>query len=678
MFKGLIRKIIVRQKKTSSEDLIFWGGSLNLGDQRLKERNRVEWVEGAFVNYTEEELSSTNQNYLGISLSHRRLVVLLVLLLSCIGILLVRAVYLQAYRGEYYMGIAEKNRIRIYNLIAPRGIIYDANGVALVKNVPDFAVFVVPFDLRLDEKGLELSLAWLRETLGEEAKDNLNKILNIKATRKEYFEPILLAEGLDYEKAMAMRIESVKYAGVSVEVVAKRFYLTNQSGIIVESLAHLLGYEGKITQDEFDRLKGDGYLFNDYVGKTGVEATFEKVLRGQYGKEQIEIDSTGKAVKILAKKELRKGDNVYLSIDLVLQTKLEEIIQNQISRIGKRRAVAILTNPQTGKVLSLVSLPGFDNNLFSGKISQEDYSRLLNDVDKPFLNRAVSGEYPSGSIIKPIIAFAALMEKVVTEKTVFLSNGGLRIGQWFFPDWRAGGHGLTDVRKSLADSVNTFFYIVGGGWGDVVGLGPEKIKEYGEKFGLGKQTKVDLLGERDGFLPTPAWRKETLGQPWYIGDTYHLAIGQGDLLVTPMQVANYTNALANGGKFFRPELVDKIFNQTTQSFDEVKSDLVSQEFVGNNNLEVVRQGMRQAVTRGSAKILNGLPVTSGAKTGTAQWNLSEKPHAWFICFAPYENPELALIILVEDSGEGSAISAPIAYEFLNWYYREYKRGAGDE
>jgi len=663
----------VRQKKKSSEDLIFWGGGLNLGDERLKERNRVEWVESAFVNYSEEELSSTNKNYLGISLSHGRLVFFLVVILFCIGVLMSRAVYLQVYRGPYYTSIAEKNRIRIYNLPAPRGIIYDANGVALVKNVPDFAVFIVPFDFRTDKEIMEHSLNWLRANLGDEVTENLDKILNIKSNRKEYFEPILVADGLEYEKAMALRIESVNYPGVSVEVVAKRSYLTKYKGANLESLAHLLGYQGKINQEEFDKLSNEGYLFNDYVGKTGVEATFEKLLRGKYGKEQIEIDSTGKAVKILAKESLVKGDNVYLSIDIDLQTKLEETIQNNIGRIGKRRAAAILTNPQTGKILSLVSLPGFDNNLFSGKISQTDYSNLLNDPDKPFLNRVVSGEYPSGSIIKPVIAFAALTEKIVSPTTAFLSNGGLRIGQWFFPDWRTGGHGMTDVRKALADSVNTFFYIVGGGWGDVKGLGTAKIKEYWEKFGLGKVTGVALPGEKDGFLPTPEWKEEVKKEPWYIGDTYHISIGQGDFLVTPMQIANYTNALANRGTIYKPELVDKIYSQEKKIFENINTTIVSTEFLNNENLDIVRQGMRQAVTSGSARILGGLPISAAAKTGTAQWKIGEKTHAWFICFAPYENPEVTLTILVEDAGEGSAISAPIAYEFLNWYYRDYKK-----
>jgi len=662
-----------KKEKEDAREFIFWGGSLNLGGENLRQRAKSEWVEGSFVNYSEEELSSTNQNYLGISLSSSRLGVFLGILFLAISILFVRAVYLQIFQGSYYLSIAEKNRIRLYNVTAPRGIIYDRNGVALVKNVPDFAVLIIPFDFRLSEEEQNKSIEWLRANLGDQVNKGLEKVLNIKKTNKEYFEPIQLLDGLDYEKAMALRIESVDHPGVSVEVIPKRNYLTTYEGKPILSLGHLLGYVGKINQDEYKELSSKGYLFNDSVGKTGLEYSYETELRGKYGKERIEIDSTGKAVKILAKDPLVKGDNLYLSIDIKMQSKLEELITANIGKIGKRRAAAIVTNPQNGEILSLISLPGFDNNLFSNGISQDDYSKLLNDPDKPLFNRVVSGEYPSGSIIKPIIAFAALAEKVVVPGTAFLSNGGLRIGQWFFPDWKAGGHGMTDVRKALAESVNTFFYIVGGGWGDVSGMGPEKIKEYGEKFGLGQKTGVDLPNERDGFLPTREWKQETKKEPWYVGDTYHLSIGQGDLLVTPIQVANYTNALANKGKLLKPLLLDKFFDQETKDFEQTEVTVTSQEFAGNQDLEVVRQGMRQAVTNGSAKMLSGLPVTSGAKTGTAQWKLDEKPHAWFIAFAPYDNAELTITILVEDSGEGSSISAPIAYQFMSWYFREYKK-----
>lgn len=654
--------------------MIFWGGSLNLGDHKLRERNRVEWVESAYLDYSEEELSRTNKNYLGISLSNRRLLVFLMVLLCGIGLLLARAAYLQVYKGNYYVGIAENNRIRIYNLPAPRGIIYDAQGVALVKNIPNFAVLIVPFDFRFNKIEEVKTVAWLNANLGEDSKKNLDKILNIKSTNKEYFEPILLDDGLDYEKAMAMRIESVAHPGVSVEVMTKRSYLTSLNGQSIASLAHVLGYEGKITREEYEERSLRGYLLNDYIGKTAIENSYEEELRGKYGKERIEIDSTGKAIKILAKEEIQKGANVYLNIDLVLQAKLEQIIKKHTEPMAKRRVAAILADPRTGKILSLVSLPGFDNNLFASKISPADYSKLVDDPDKPMFNRVVSGEYPSGSIIKPIIGFAALVEKIVTEHTQFLSTGGLRIGQWFFPDWRTGGHGLTNIRKALADSVNTFFYIVAGGWKNTVGLGPEKIKEYAAKFGLGQQTGIDLPSEKDGFLPWPAWKLEVKKEPWYIGDTYHLAIGQGDLLVTPIQVASYTNAFANGGKLFQPQLVGKIYDQEKKEFINIEPKLMSQEFFNNSNLDVIRQGMRQAVTYGSARIMRGLPVTSGAKTGTAQWKIGEKTHAWFICFAPYDNAEVALTILVENAGEGSSISAPIAYEFLSWYFREYKKG----
>jgi penicillin-binding protein 2 len=267
-----------------------------------------------------------------------------------------------------------------------------------------------------------------------------------------------------------------------------------------------------------------------------------------------------------------------------------------------------------------------------------------------------------------------LEENVINENTSFLSTGGLRIGQWFFPDWKAGGHGITNVRSALANSVNTFFYYIGGGYQDFSGLGLERMVKYEKLFGLDAQTGIDLPGEANGFLPSKDWKLKTKGEAWYIGDTYHVSIGQGDILVTPLQVADYTAVFANGGFLYRPHLIRQVLNSSDQpiavpDIKPIRSGMVSQK-----NLEIVRQGMRQTITGGSAQSLQGVSVPVAGKTGTAQWSTTKNNHAWFTGFAPYDKPQIVITILIEQGGEGSSVAVPIAKDVLNWYFdREAKK-----
>ena len=287
---------------------------------------------------------------------------------------------------------------------------------------------------------------------------------------------------------------------------------------------------------------------------------------------------------------------------------------------------------------------------------------------KPLFFRSISGEYPSGSTIKPVLASAALEEKIIDRHTSFNSVGGLWVGgRWFFPDWKAGGHGLTNVIKAIAWSVNTYFYYIGGGYGDFQGLGVERIGKYLKLFGLGETLGLDLPGESAGFVPTAEWKKKEKNEAWYIGDTYHLSIGQGDLLVTPLQVNSYTATIANGGRIYRPHLVKGIIAAAGQG-EPLASQVIREKFISSQNLEIVRQGMRQTVVAGSAASLNGLSVPAAGKTGTAQWNSNKKNHAWFTGFAPFDQPDFCLTVLVEEGGEGSSLAVPIAREIMQYWF----------
>ena len=329
-------------------------------------------------------------------------------------------------------------------------------------------------------------------------------------------------------------------------------------------------------------------------------------------------------------------------------------------------------DPSNGEVLALVSLPTYNNNVFARGIKASEYELLITQPDKPLFNRAISGEYPSGSTIKPIWAASALEEGIISEYTTFLSVGGISIGQWFFPDWLSGGHGRVNVYRAIAESVNTFFYNIGGGYEDFKGLGVDKMVYYGELFGLGTQTGIDLAGEADGFLPTKTWKEEVKGERWYIGDTYHMAIGQGDLLVTPLQVAAFTGVFANGGSLYRPHFIKQVLSATDQPIKAVEIEPVRKDFINNYNIEVIRNSMRQTISAGSARRLQSVPVPVAGKTGTAQWSTKKDTHAWFTGFAPFEDSELVITILIEEGGGGDVTAVPIAQEYLEWYFKEYK------
>jgi penicillin-binding protein 2 len=291
----------------------------------------------------------------------------------------------------------------------------------------------------------------------------------------------------------------------------------------------------------------------------------------------------------------------------------------------------------------------------------------MTDPNQPMLNRAVAGQFPSGSVIKPFYAAAALQEGLVTPTTTIVSSGGLQIGKWFFPDWKAGGHGVTDVYKAIAESVNTYFYIIGAGYGDREGLGPERMKKYLEYFGFGRSTESGIGGEASGFLQSPEWKKEQMGEQWYPGDSYNMSIGEGEILVTPLQVVVGLSAIVNGGTLWKPRLLDYTIG-VDGSEVVARSEVEAKVPIDERWLAAVRQGMRQTVTAGSARSLQQIQGLSIAgKTGTAQWSNTKAPHAWFEAFAPYESPEIVTVFLIEEGKEGSSVAVPAAKEFYSWW-----------
>lgn len=643
---------------------------------KLDKVSRSEWAEDVYIS------DNTEKETIGRNFEQKKLYRLIFVFSLFLLILLGRTAWLQTVKGDYYHSVAEGNRIRIERVEPTRGIIYDRYFHPLVRNKANFMLYFIPADLPKDTLERKQLFDKIISITGGLSIDGLNKLLEpIVPYSPKSYQPLFVLDNIEYEKAMLLYLESYKMPGVILSNKTNREYLytglqyklpNRKKNDYYMSLSHIIGYTGKISEKELTEF-GEEYLPIDYIGKMGIESFWENELRGVNGKKQIEVDAFGKEKKIIKEEPAEDGHNLVLSLDTPLQLKTEEILQKHLYDENLSRGAVVILDPNNGEVLSLVSLPAYNNNVFARGISQEEFNFLINQKDHPLFNRAISGEYPSGSTIKPVIAAAALQEGVITEHTSFNSVGGLSIGKWFFPDWRAGGHGVTNVRKAIAQSVNTFFYYIGGGYDDFEGLGVDRIVIYAKLFGLGSQLGIDLAGEATGLVPTKQWKEETKNEPWYIGDTYHLAIGQGDILVTPLQVANFTAVFANGGKLYNPHLIRNILSGSDKPLAKIENKPIREDFIDLYNIDVVRQGMRKAVTEGSARRLSTLPVAVAGKTGTAQWSSKKEPHAWFTGFAPYLNPELAITVLVEEGGEGSSVAVPIAQDILNWYFGEYKK-----
>jgi penicillin-binding protein 2 len=355
-----------------------------------------------------------------------------------------------------------------------------------------------------------------------------------------------------------------------------------------------------------------------------------------------------------------------LSIDAELQKKIYNSLNNILEKTQTKTAAAVAINPQNGEVLAMVSIPSYDNNLFAQKISNSDYASLIQNPDKPLFNRAIAGEYPPGSTIKPAIATAALSEGVITPSTIINGLGGvLRIGNYSFGDWTV--HGPSDVRTAIAQSNDIFFYTVGGGYGNIEGLGMSRMKKWDNLYGLGEPTGIDIEGESSGLIPDEQWKQDTIGEKWSVGNSYHAAIGQGYVTITPLQLANYIATIANGGTLFKPHLVSQI-KKSDGTITSIQPQIIRSGFVSPDVMNVVREGMRQAVTGGTAQPLKDLPVEVAGKTGTAQFGTGNQTHGWFVSFAPYDNPQIAMAVLVEGGGEGFTSALPVTKEVYQWYF----------
>lgn len=648
----------------------LWHDISSINDGDLKGKYRHEWVEETFApeTHTDNPRPLGTRNFLGRSIDKKRVKIFTNLIILGFLIILSKIVYWQIINGDKYLALSEGNRIRMRAIPAERGVILDKFAKQLVQNIPNFSLNIIPQDVPREGSKRREVVESVATTTGfsyEEIEALLYKY------RFHRLESIVVKENLDYDVALKQYIRNADLPGVNIESGMRRDYeythTDNPEKIL--SLSHILGYLGKLNDEEMEKLRNEGYLISDNIGRTGLEKTYEKFLRGTYGQKKIEVDAYGREQNVVAEEAPTPGQNLFLSLDLEAQQQLEKIIIKKATKNTPRLA-AIAMDPNTGGILAIVSWPAYDNNKFAGGISREDYTTLSTDPNRPLFNRAISGVYPSGSTIKPVMVAAAMEEGIITKNTTIMSVGGIQVGNWFFKDWRAGGHGATNAVRAIAWSINSFFYYIGGGYRNFEGLGIDRIVKYLKKFGLGTATGIDLNGEADGLVPDPVWKQMTKKEQWYIGDTYNMSIGQGDLLVTPLQVAVWTAAIANGGRIVQPYLVEKLVNPTTDAVLELGKK-PSRPVVSATAVDLAKKGMWECVKTGSCGLLSYLSFTSGGKTGTAQWSATKNTHAWFTAFAPYENPKVVITVLMEEGGEGGVVSIPIAREFLAWWGKKY-------
>ncbi|OGH83776.1 MAG: penicillin-binding protein 2 [Candidatus Magasanikbacteria bacterium RIFOXYA2_FULL_44_8] len=631
------------------------------------------WVEESLAiepHFAEDAPTRLSGSYLGASINNKKKFWALRVMLVGLTIIIFRLLYLQLWHGEDYRDLAEGNRIRLVPITAERGIIFDRFNKEMVVNVPSFALTIVQRDLPRDLTEKEMVL----RKLSEISDMPYSEIVAILKKFSNYaYESITIKEDLDHATAIKLYVQNPALPGIAIETGTKRYYphdITSSTKKLLSS-SHIIGYIGKLNDEELKFDQNNEYLPTDNIGKTGIEKFYEKDLRGKYGQKRIEVDAFGREQSVLAEESPIPGKNLYLTIDAEAQEKLEFLMAEQMRMKGLDKAAAVAMDPDTGAILAMVSLPSFDNNDFSGGIKTNKYKQYLDDSSKPLFARAIAGSYPSGSIIKPIVAIAALQEGLITKSTTVLSVGGMQVGRWFFKDWKAGGHGITNVTKALAWSVNTFFYYIGGGYNNFEGLGIERLLKYFRKFGLGQTSGIDIPNEVPGFLPTKEWKENTTGEKWYIGDTYNISIGQGHLLVTPIQAAVWTAAVANGGQLVWPHLGDYFVETNKKINSKIKFPFKNTNIVSSVNVAIAQQGMRECVVAGSCQLLNHLPFAAAGKTGTAQWSSTKDPHAWFTGFAPYNNPKIVITVLIEEGKEGSTVAQPIARDFLKWWGEKY-------
>lgn len=601
-----------------------------------------------------------------------RVAAVYVVIAGAFFVLLGQLWHIQIASGAQYRQRAEVNRIRIVSDKSARGVVYDRAGRQLVRNAPSFTASIRPADLprgKAEQAAVFARLAQVIDVSVEEIRAIVNK------ARADPFTSVAIKPQLPRDQALILEEQHTLLPGVHVEAPPIRYY---PEGPLFGAL---LGYTGAVPTHLLEGLLAQGYTRDDSLGIAGLEATYEEMLRGIPGKKQVEVDALGRVTDELATLvPTVPGGNLVLTIDAAFQRRASEILSEAMAKSKSNQAALVALAPQTGDVLAMVGFPQYDNNLFSAGISAADYTQLSEDPWRPLINHAIGGQYPPGSTFKLVTAAAALQERVVTLETRINCPGAIVLPGTIFRDWLATGHGPNvTARHAISVSCDIYFYSVSGGnpYTGLKGLGIKRLAEYARAFGLGERSGVRLPGEAAGLIPTEEWRRERTGERWYIGDDYNSGIGQGDVLVTPLQLANVTAAVANGGTLYRPRLVASLRDGDGNTMQPFPNETLRKLPVAPEYLAAIRAGMRDAVTTPSGTsywALKQPALAIAGKTGTAEFEGPRDSkgylptHALFVGFAPYEDPQIAVAVVVYHGGEGSEIAAPAAAAAMKAYF----------
>jgi len=590
-----------------------------------------------------------------------RLAIASTAVLCMFSLLFARFFYLQVVQHSYYTTLAEANRISIVPIVPNRGIIVDRNGVLLASNYSAYTLEITPGKVE-DLDAVIDDVATVVEITPRDRR-RFKKLLE----ESKSFESLPIRTRLSDEEIARFAANRYRFPGVDMNARLFRQYPQG------ELFSHVVGHIGRINQRELDQLDDDGFAANyrgtDYIGKVGLEQSYEASLHGTTGVEQVEVDSGGRPVRTLSRTMPVSGNNLVLNLD----AKLQEVIYEAF---GDYRGALVTVDPKTGGVLAFVSKPGFDPNLFVDGIDPQNWKELNESIDRPMVNRALAGTYPPGSTFKPYMALAALTYGKRRPEQRISDGGGFNFGGRFFRDDKVGGHGLVDMYKSIVVSCDTYYYMLAND------LGIDNISNFMRQFGFGSRTGIDVTGEAGGILPSQEWKQRRYKQKWYAGETISIGIGQGYNAYTPLQLAQAVATLANDGVMFRPHIVNYVEDTVTRKRTVVEPQPLRTIDLKPEHLKVVKNAMVGVNKEGTgARAYAGAPYVSAGKTGTAQVvaikqgekyvesrvQERNRDHALFIAYAPADDPKIALAVLVENAGFGARTAAPISRQVFDYY-----------
>lgn len=579
--------------------------------------------------------------------------------------LLTRLISLQIVQGERYTFLSENNRIRIKRIPGTRGMILDRRGQLLVDSRPSFDLLFIPEDAADPEQTLRLLAHYLRHDEKE-----MLEILEANKQRPA-FEEVVLGKDVDWATVVAVESHQLDLPGVTLRSRPRRNYSEGAMG------AHVLGYLGEIGPAQLKTLKEEGYVLGDEIGQYGLERRWEDVLRGQSGGQQVEVDALGRRVRVLHEVTDVPGYTVHLTLDRELQ-------QTAFEALRGTEGTIVALDVHTGAILTMVSTPAFDPNVFARGIKGDEWRALIKDQQRPLSNRATQGQYPPGSTFKIVMSIAGLEEGVIDPDAKISDPGFYTFGNRAFRDWKKGGHGSVDLHRAIVESCDVYFYQLG------PRLGIDRIAKWAHAFGLGEKSGVALDDERSGTIPDTAWKRKRFRQPWYPGETVSVAIGQGYVTVTPLQLANMMATVANGGTLYRPRIVSKVESVNNGAVRVYGPEIIHSIQIKPSTLEQVRTALADVVRSpaGTGGAARSNIVDIAGKTGTAQvvemkggYVKSEqlaylnRDHAWFVSYAPIENPQIAVVVMIEHGGHGASAAAPLAKKMIEKYIALQKQPA---